>query len=229
MNKQQNSTDEIRVASLTSIYNSEFFLPAFLKQISVFDENIFLLGEEPFEDYLAAGLVKREKDKTREILAKANVTVIPHNVKFYSGELFNKGLDAAKALGCDVVVKIDPDMFLEKDSMDMLLDGAKNMAANALILDMNSHTTVYEEDFEHGVPQSLWHVGGEPFIIKTDARFAEDGTNMHVDGAEMIHWNKFMVHHFSGFKRNIVKQTEQMPNFPGWTPAPQEIKNLFNA
>lgn len=220
----------MRVASLTSVYNAKPFIEPFLEQIKVFDENIFLLGEEPFEDYLAAGFVKKEKDGTAEILANHPVTVVKHNVKFYSGELFNKGLDAAKKLNCDVVVKIDPDMFLEKKSMDMLLEAARNLTQPALILDMNSQTMVYEEDFEHGISQSFWHTGGEPFVIRTDARFAEDGTNMFVEGASMLNLPAdFMIHHFSGFRRNIVRETELKPNFPGWTPCPQEIQDLFNA
>lgn len=219
----------MRIASITPVYNSENFLPAFLKQISVFDENIFLLGEEPFTDYLAAGLVTKEKDKSRHILDRVNVHVVPHKIKYYSGELFNLGIDKARDLDCQVIVKLDPDMFLEKQSMDILLDRARNISSNAYTLDMKSNTMVYEQDFDHGVTQALWHVGGEPFVVRTDARFAEDGTNIHVDGAEMIDWPNFMIHHFSGFKRNIVEEVEKMEKFPGWSKCPKEIKDLFNA
>lgn len=210
----------MRVASITPVYNAEFFLPAFLKQISVFDENIFLLGDEPFEDYLEAGLVDRKRDNTRQILRNAKVRLVPHNIRFYSGKLFNLGLAVAKSLNCEVAVKIDPDMFLEKKSMDLLLDGARNITSDALVLDMKSNTMVYEQDFDHGVTQSLWHVGGEPFVIKTSAKFAEDGTNIHIDDIQMINWDGFMIHHFSGFKRNIVSEVEKMEKFKGWTPAP---------
>ncbi len=216
----------MKVATVTPVYNSPFLKP-FLKQISVFDENIILLGEQPFEDYLKAGFVSEDKGNTEEILAEfPKLHIYKHNIKFYSGELFNLGLDIAKSLNCEVVVKIDPDMFLTKEHLDILLDRARNLSEDAVLLDMASYTTVYEKDFDHGVTQSLWHVGGEPFVIKTSARFIEDGTNISIEGAEAFNW-PIHIHHFSGFKRNIISEVEKLPNFPGWKPCPQEIRDKF--
>ncbi len=219
----------MRFATVTPVYNSEFFLRPFLKQISIFDENIILLGEEPFEDYLAAGLVKTERDNSLAILREfPNLHIVRHNIKFYCGDLFNLGIEVAKSLNCDAIIKFDPDMFMEKSSMDTFLDKIHNTSYDVLNLNMQSHTTVYEQDFNHGVPQSLWHVGLEPFVIKTTQTFIQDGTNIKVDGhQENMDWPGFMIHHLSGFKRNIVSEVEQMPNFPGWTSAPQEIVDRF--
>jgi len=42
----------MKIATVTPMYNAEFFLRPFLSQISEYDENIILMGVKPFKDYL---------------------------------------------------------------------------------------------------------------------------------------------------------------------------------
>lgn len=221
----------MRFATVTPVYNSANFLRPFLEQISIFDENIILYGNEPFDAYLAAGLVQKERDNSLEILSEfPKLHIVKHDIKSYCGDLFNLAISEAKKLNCDAIIKFDPDMFLEKESMDIFLEKVTSKPFEAWTLNMRDYTMVYEEDLEHGVPQSLWNVGGEPFVIKTDKQFIQDGDNIKVNcHEEMMEWPGFVIHHLSGFKRHIVAEVEKMPNFPGWTPAPAEIKEKFHA
>lgn len=220
----------MKIASITPIYNCENFLRPFFKQLSVFDENIVLLGNEPFADHVAAGFVSKERDNSEIILRTEfpRVKIYNHDFKYYDGGLFNFAIDKAKELNCDVIIKLDPDMFFEKKSLDILLDKVKTTSYSTLLLDMRYKTMVYEEDLDHGVPQSLWNVGNEPFIVKTNEKFIVDGTNIKTTGDQsLIDWDGFVIHHLSGFKRHDVSKIEKMSEFPGWKSAPLEIKQLF--
>lgn len=216
------------IATITPIYNAEFFLRHFLKQISVFDENIILMGRKPFRDYLNAGFVKEERDNTLEILKEfPKVKVYFHDFEYYCGGLFNMGMKIAEDLGCDIVYKAEPDMFMTEKDLNLFINNIKTLDYSVLLLYMKKCTTVYY-DFEHGVSQSLWEVGNDPFVVKAGKRFVENGTQIRIEGdSKLIDWDDFMVHHLSGFK---IKRdgVEERKGFTGWTKCPEEITNMFH-
>lgn len=224
----------MKIATVTPMYNSEFFVRAWAKQNAVFDENIVLMGRKPFKDYLAAGMVTEERDNTEKILREEfpHVKIYYHEFDYYSGGLFNMGMQIAEDLGCEVVYKSEPDMFMTKKDLDFFLEKIKTMDYRVLLLYFKKCTTAYWIDFEHGVPQSLWEVGNDPFVIKAGNRFVESGTQIRIEGdSQIIDWDDFTIHHFSGFKSmydtDTLKVIESIPNFKEWLTAPQEIQDMF--
>jgi hypothetical protein len=218
----------MKIATITPMYNAEFFLRPFLKQNSIYDENIILMGNKPFKDYKKAGFVTEERDNTLGILKEfPNVKVYFHDFEYYSGPLFNMGMEIAESLGCGIVYKAEPDMFMTDDCVNLFKERIGNLNYDVLSLNMQKCTTVYY-DFDHGVPQSLWNVGNEPFVIKAGTRFLNEGTNIKVNKpTTSIDWDGFMIHHLSGFKLPSKEGVELRQGFNGWTACPQEIKDLF--
>ncbi len=221
----------MKIATVTPMYNSEFFIQGFCKQNSIFDENIILMGKKPFKDYLEAGFVSEEKDNTEQILRSKfpNVKVYYHDFEYYCGGLFNMGMEIAESLGCDIVYKAEPDMFMTQKDILLFKERIENLEYQVLQLYMKKCTTVYY-DFEHGVSQSLWEVGNDPFVVKIGKRFIENGTQIRILGdSSLIDWDDFMIHHMSGFKlpKDSWKEVEKKEEFARWTLCPQEIKDLI--
>jgi len=202
--------------------------------ISDFDENIVLIGRKPFKDYFEAGLVGEKADKSEDILRKEfpKVKIFYHDFDYFCGDLFNLGMEKARELECDAIVKLDPDMFLTKEDWKTFKERIQTEADwDTLLLNYPTHTTAYKKDFDHGVRADIFPVGADPHVVRIDQKFIQDGVKIAATGRQkIINW-PIMVHHFTGFKPNVdeaeLKRVENLPEFSGWSSASQEIKDMF--
>lgn len=234
----------MKIASITPIYSAEPFVRGHFNMLKDLDINIVLDGQIPFKDYLAAGIYKQQKDNAINIIKEEykHVHVIPHNFEYLCGDLFNLGLNYAKTLGADVIIKLDPDMFLTKKDWDLLINKIKAGDYDKMTLDFRKCTVVYKTvwsnypklDFKHGVSCDVFDVGNDTLVAKTEQRFVQDDQRIYTTGNRdvLIDWDDFVIHHFSGFKPNCdeneLKRIETLTRFNGWVDCPQEIINMFN-
>jgi len=225
----------MKIASVTVLYQEDQFIIPHFNMISHFDENIVITSKKPFIDYLQSGRVTEDKDNSIEILKNnfPKVHILEHNENYFCGNIFNIGIKKARELNCDVIVKFDPDMFVTKKDMDLLMETINKGDYQTLLLDYPNNTIAYKKDFYHGVPAKIFPVGCDPLIVKTNQLFIQDGVKIKTTGEQkVIDIPNFMVHHFTGFKGNVdeveLKRVESLPGFTKWLSAPLEIMDMFN-
>lgn len=222
----------MRLASVTVVWNDEKFIRPHFKMISPLDENIVLVGNKPFDDYFANGLVDSHPDRSISILENEfpHVKIFKHDFRFFCGDLFNLGLEIAKELGCDAIMKLDPDMLLENKDWDNLMNQIKQDNWDTLLLDYKNSTIAYKKDLYHGHLANIFPVGLDPHVVRTNQNFIQDGVKIKATGRQKV-LKDIMVHHFTGWKPNVdeteLKRVESLPGFTGWVSAPLEIKKMF--
>lgn len=234
----------MKIASITPIYNAELFVRPHFDMLKDLDINIVLNGLVPFTDYVENGVYKTERDNTIQILKEEypHVHIYDHSINHLGGEIFNLGMKYAKELGADVIIKLDPDMFLLKQDWERLLKVIRDGNYEQLVLDFKKCTIVYKSDwnnfpnldFSHGVYCDVFEgVGNDALVVKIDKKFIEKDNMVGVDGAyDIINWDNFYIHHFSGFKPNCDEQEiiriSTLPKFTGWIECPDEIKEKLS-
>jgi GT2 family glycosyltransferase len=178
----------MKMASITVVYNDERFIRPHFKMISCLDEKIVLYSKKPFKDYFANGLVKPEPDNSIEILRKEfpYVHLIEHNFDFFCGDLFNLGMEKARELGCDVIIKLDPDMLMEKESWNSLINQISEEDWDTLLLDYQNNTIAYKGDLEHGHQANIFPVGLDPHVVRTNHCFIQDGVAIRATGRQKV-------------------------------------------
>lgn len=222
----------MKIASVTVIWNDEQFIYPHFKMISKLDENIVLIGRKPFIDYHANGLVSDKPDNSESILRSKfpRVKIFKHDFDYFCGDLFNLGMDKARELGCDAIIKLDPDMLLTDNDWNKLMEQINNTDWQTLLLDYPNNTIAYKKDLDHGVQANIFPVGCDPHVIKINESFIQDGVKIKTTGRQSL-IKDIMVHHMTGFKPNVdeneLQRVEQLHGFSGWISAPQEIKNKF--
>jgi hypothetical protein len=223
----------MKIASVTVIWNDEKFIRPHFKMISRFDFNVVLLGKRPFIDYRANGLVEDRPDGGEAILRAEfpHVHIISHDSDYFCGDLFNIGMEKARELGADAIVKLDPDMMISDRDWDSFVSQIRdNDDWDVLLLDYANNTIAYKKDFDHGVPARIFPIGMDPHVVRIDQKFIQDGVRIAATGRQRV-LKDIMVHHFTGFRPCVddveLKRVEGLPGFEGWTRCPEEITNKF--
>jgi len=228
----------MRIASITCIFENEFFIKPHFNMISSLDENIVLIGRKPFKEYFNAGFVSSTPDNSekiiRELYPKAHI--VYHDFDSFCGNLLNLGLSKARELNCDMIIKLDVDMLLIKKDWSTFIQKVKESNHDCISLDYHKHTFVYKGDFEHGIECSIFPCGNDPIALKTTHSFIQDGLAIRTTGTQSTtdssYGNDFMIHHFTQFFRKDIieerKRVESLPGFTKWLSAPLEIMDMFN-
>lgn len=198
------------------------------------DESIVLLGEKPFPAYKEAFGISDVPDRSEEILRGEfpKVYIYPQVGESFGGPMLQDGLKKAKQHGVDVMLKLDADMFLTEEHFKRMIDIIQDTDFDSLQLNFQKNTFVYMGTLNLGVPCSIFPMGHDPIAVNTDDNFTGDHLTWSTAGTKKIQFepDDVMIHHLVGFFRTDFKKlewVESLPNFPGWSSAPDEIKNMF--
>ena len=222
----------MKIASVTAVWNDERFIRAHFDMISKFDINIVLVGKKPFVDYLENGLVDSKPDRSREILEREfpHVRIFEHDFEYFCGGLFNFGMEKARELGADIIVKLDPDMLMSDDDWTRFMSQLHRDDWDTLLLDYANDTIAYKMDFDHGTKASIFPVGLDPHAVRIGESFVEEGVKIRASGRQK-ELRDIMVHHFTGFRKGVdeaeLRRVESLQGFDGWQRCPEDIIAKF--
>lgn len=220
-----------RIASITPIYNNEYLIRPHFKMLADLDVNIVILGKKPWPEYKQVYGIKDVHDSSETILRTEfpHVHIITTEVNEFGADLLNPGVELAKQLGCDGVLKLDVDMILDSKDWKRLKERLYQ-PFESLALQYRKCTFCYFKDLDHGCPgETFIGLGSDIIALNTAHRFVE---NLHctTDIREEIAWDDFMVHHLVGFKPGVddvwVENQRKKFNIT-WQSAPDSIKKLY--
>lgn len=114
---EEDIRNNMKIASVTAVYNNEEVVGTKLESLSIFEKNIVVLGERKLDDI--EGLLA--PDRTEKIIKYyfPNVTLIKGDYRTLAEQL-NAGIEYA--VGYDYIFTIDADaIFIDKD-MEKIVD-----------------------------------------------------------------------------------------------------------
>lgn len=204
-----------RIGSVTPIWNQELWIKPHFEMLSKLDKNVVLLHERPLPNYHKEHGYGVEPDLSekliREMFPRVEVykSYYPEGKEF-GADIYNEGLQYLK--DCDIVFRLDPDMFFEDQVWEDLLDCIQNTDFECYRMDFSQDSMNYymTGDFDHGLKdaQEFDMLAFNPEYELTDL---PDGTLAYPHGNDtIIGFPGFFCHHFRGW--NKPKST---PN-PEW-------------
>jgi hypothetical protein len=133
------------------------FLKPHFEMLSKLDRNVVILQNHALGNYLQHG-IGGEPDRSQKILKEyfPNVEVYrtKRDITEFSAELYNEGLEMMQ--DCDLVLRLDPDMFFLEKDFDDLLNVLQNVDSNCFRMDFRKDSINYYMtwDYEHGLKDS---------------------------------------------------------------------------
>jgi hypothetical protein len=216
-----------KIGSFTPIWNQEMWIKPHFEMLSKLDRNVVFLHERPFPNY--------EKEHGYSIIPDLSETILRTqfpNVEIYEShypqgkefgaDVYNEGMQFLR--DCDIVFRLDPDMFFEEKVWDDFLKYIQETDFEAYRMDFNQQSVNYymTNDFEHGLkdaqefdPLALnpKYRLETPVVLHNGKRMVSQFQYPHGNDV-VIDFPGFFCHHFRGW--NKPKST---PN-PGWLETP---------
>lgn len=204
-----------RIGSITPIWNQELWIKPHFEMLSKLDKNVVVLCDKPLPNYHKEHGYSTEPDLSEEILRKKfpNVEIynmtVPDGVEF-GAWLYNECLPYVQ--DCDIVFRLDPDMFFEDSVWEHMLEYIRNTNYDCYRMDFAPDSVNYymTGDFDHGLKDAQEHdmLAFNPHYPLVSL---PDGTLGYPHGNDtFFKFPGFFCHHFRGW--NKPKST---PN-PEW-------------
>lgn len=225
-----------KIGSFTPIWNQEIFLKPHFEMLSKLDRNVVILQNHALGNYAQHG-IGTEPDRSKKILKTyfPNVEIYrtTRNVTEFGAELYNEGL--AMMQDCDLVLRLDPDMYFTEKDFNSLLEVLQTTDFNCYRMDFKKDSINYYMtwDYEHGLKDAYEM---DPLVVNPKYFFT--GVLDYPDKAQVnINIPDWVCHHLRGWnKPNSVhsnwaslestrKAFSEYSNNGKWYVVPDEIKN----
>lgn len=212
-----------KIGSITPIWNQELWIKPHFEMLSKLDKNVVVLHERPLPNYHKEHGYGAEPDSSekliREMFPKVEIykSEYPEGKEF-SAELYNECLKYVQ--DCDIVFRLDPDMFFEDKVWEDFLQYIQDTDYDAYRMDFAKDSINYymTGDFDHGLKDAQEHDPlafnpkyrlETPIVVKNGVAKAYQFQFFHGNDC-IIDFPGFFCHHFRGW--NKPKST---PN-PEW-------------
>lgn len=231
----------MKIGSITCNWNGERFIRPHLNMLSQgVDRMIVLQGTAPWDDYVREQGVSVQPDRSEEIIRTEfpQVEIYTASQNKFGADLYNQGLEILS--DCDLVLRLDYDMFLTKKEFNIFLDMLANGISDCYRINFSTRTINYYYDCDHGVKNAKEF---DPIAVSPRGRFR--GLLSYDYGlTEIITDAPWTIHHMRGFKgaansidwiegrKTDVEFTaqevrEKYGNNGKWYIAPDEIKEML--
>lgn len=212
-----------KIGSITPIWNQEMWIKPHFKMLSKLDKNVVIIHKRPLPNYKNEHGYSDVPDKSEEILRSEfpNVEIYYSEYpegKEFGADIYNEGLKYLQ--DCDIVFRLDPDMFFEDQVWEDLLSYVQNTTYDCYRMDFSNDSINYymTGDFEHGLrdAQEMDPLAFNPKYKLDTPIITENGEStfymfQYSHGNEtIVKFPGFLCHHFRGW--NKPKST---PN-PEW-------------
>ena len=194
-----------KIGSITPIWNQELFLKPHFEMLSKLDKNVVLLHERPLPDYHKEHGYSTKPDLSEKILRKyfPNVEIYKSEYpegKEFGADIYNEGLKYVQ--DCDIVFRLDPDMFFEDQVWDDLLSYIQNTNYDYYQMDFAQDSIDYYETgkYSFGVKDAKEM---DPLAFSPKYELTNPhGTFEWAWGNEtIIKFPGFFCHHFRGWNK----------------------------
>lgn len=208
-----------KIGSITPIWNQELWIKPHFDMLSKLDKNVVLLHERPLPSYHKEHGYAVKPDLSEKILREQFPNVEIYKSEYPEGkefgpDIYNEGLKYLQ--DCDIVFRLDPDMFFEDEIWDQLIKHVRETEYNCYHMDFANDSVNYymTGDFDHGLKnaQELDPLAFSPKITLNDV---EGAIICDVVKHSLIKLDGFFCHHFRGW------------NKPKSTPNPEWKKSKF--
>lgn len=220
------------------------------EMLSSLDRNVVFLHERPLPNYEKEHGYSREPDLSEYILQRyfPKVELYPSHYpegKEFGADIFNEGTQFMQ--DCDIVLRLDPDMFFEPEVWKDFIDYIRNTDFDAYRMDFAKDSVNYymTGDYDHGLKDAqemdplaynpkyrletpVILVGGQKVPLQFQFFHGND---------TVIDSKDFFCHHFRGWNKPkstpnpewaeqdyAKKALEQFGNNGEWFSCPPEIR-----
>jgi hypothetical protein len=203
-----------KIGSITPIWNQGLWIKPHFEMLSSLDKNVVLMHKRPLPNYHKEHGYSIEPDNSEELLRKEFPKVEIYEAIYPEGQefgpdIYNEGLKYLQ--DCDIVFRLDPDMFFEDQAWKDLLDYIRNTTYDCYKMDFANDSMNYymTGDFDHGLKDAK-EMDPLAFNPKNRLIWGEHGFDCNTENSTIIKFPGFFCHHFRGW--NKPKST---PN-PEW-------------
>ena len=231
-----------KIGAMTLNWNGEKFIYPHYKMLTQggIDKFVMLQGSAPWSDYAKEYNLSDKPDRSEQIVRDnfPQVKIVPAVVNSFGPEVYNQGLDLLR--DCDVVLRLDYDMFLTNRDWGRLIKFLRRTNYTNYILHFRTCSINYYYDFKHGVTNAreLDSIAVSPKIHFVPILQYPD------DEVFIIRWKDFFIHHFRGWKgfgldkdwinnktpnhKRVFSNDMVQQTLTGhWLICPEEIQNMF--
>lgn len=231
-----------KIGSITPIWNQEMFLKPHFDALADLDKNVVFMQQGPLPNYDQHG-IGDEPDFSEKILRKLYPNVEIYQSKYDYKKDFQSGLYnecLPKVQDCDIVFRLDPDMFFLDKDWKALLDFINSTDFDCYRMDFENDSVNYymSWDYEHGVKDAKEF---DPLAVNPKNDF-ENILDYSMDNHTLIKLDGWMCHHMRGWNKpkscppnwHLQPQHRELPLYYGdefgmWLRVPKEIKDKLEA
>lgn len=227
-------TNMKKIGSITPIWNQEIFLKPHFEMLSKLDRNVVILQNHALDGYAQHG-IGSEPDRSQKILKEMfpNVEVYrtKENISQFGAKLYNEGLEMMQ--DCDLVFRLDPDMFFLEKDFDLLLEILQEVDSNCFRMDFRKDSINYyiTWDYEHGLKDAR-----EMDALVVNPKNFFTGLIDYPGDSVNINIPDWICHHLRGWNKPITVPDNWVNSEAGrrafestedrkWHTVPDEIRN----
>lgn len=206
-----------KIGSVTPIWNQELWIKPHFEMLSKLDKNVVLLHERPLPNYHKEHGYSIEPDLSEKILREQfpNVEIYKSEYpegKEFGADIYNEGLKYVQ--DCDIVFRLDPDMFFEETVWGNLLKHIQETEYDCYHMNFPKGSVNYymTGDFEHGLMDAQEF---DPLAFSPKFELEEVLRCSSTKGHYIFSPQDYFCHHFRGW------------NKPKSTPNPEWKKSEF--
>jgi hypothetical protein len=227
-----------KIGSITPIWNQEMFLGPHFDMLSSLDRNVVVMQKGPLPNYDRHGIGDKpdfSEQILRKLFPKVEIFQAEYDpVNDFGCELYNECL--RKVQDCDIVFRLDPDMFFLEKDWKALLKLIDSTDFDSYRMDFRNDSVNYymSWDYEHGIKDAQEY---DPLAVNPHIMFTnvldypeENHTIIKIPG--------WVCHHMRGWNKpkstpdgwHLWPEHKDLPLDFGdemgmWIKAPREIKD----
>jgi hypothetical protein len=194
-----------KIGALYPLWNQELFIKPHLEMLKGIDRIVVLMQGGPLPNYHLEHGYSNKPDLTREIITTnfPNVEIYESNYPWmsqdFSADLYNEGLRIMQ--DCDIVLRLDPDMFFLKEDWAEFVDFIRNTNFDCYRIDFRKNSVNYYMTgvFDRGLKdaQEIDPLGVSPRHMFTGILdYPLENTVVYKERNR-----KFAFHHFRGWNK----------------------------
>ena len=194
-----------KIGSITPIWNQELWIGPHFEMLSKVDKNVVVIHERPLPNYEKEHGYSKNPDLSEKLLKKYFPKVEIYKSQYPEGkefgaDVYNECLQYVQ--DCDIVFRLDPDMFFEDQVWLDLLSYIQNTTYDCYRMDFANDSTNYymTGDFNHGLKDAQ-----EFDMLAFNPKFpleSPHGTLEYPHGNDVvIKFPNFYCHHFRGWNK----------------------------
>jgi hypothetical protein len=190
-----------KIGSITLIWNQEMFLGPHFDMLKDLDKNVVFMQPGPLPNYNKHG-IGDTPDLSEEIIRKKYPYVEVYKSSYnprldFACGIYNECL--SKVMDCDVVFRLDPDMFFLEKDWKALLDLIDSTDFDCYRMDFHNNSINYymSWDYDHGLKDAREF---DPLATNPKHKF-QNVLDYPNDNYTIIDIPGWMCHHMRGWNK----------------------------